>query len=249
MLSVSLLKNSISIYNPPLMKNIKLVCFDLDDTLWPCMPTIYHAEDVYYQWLKTNRSRITDTYSLDQLREKRRLLRERTPELVHDISALRIHSLHELAEELDYSKEWIEDAFDAFYQARQQVNFFDDVAPVLEKLKPNYQIAAVTNGNADIYTTELSGYFDYAVSAADAGISKPDPAIFELLQKISGIPASAIVHVGDHQTDDIEGAKRAGIQNIWLNRHNEDWSKQEIEPDHTIQTLYEILPYFELGNL
>jgi len=225
------------------MNRIELVCFDLDDTLWPGMPTIYHAEDIYYQWLKNNRPLITDVYTADDIRIKRRDLRERAPELEHDISELRIQSLHELAVEFDYSTDWIEDAFDAFYQARQQVSFYDDVAPVLKKLKVHYQIAAVTNGNADIYMTELGNYFDYAVSAADAGFSKPEPAVFELLQKKSGIAADAIVHIGDHQIDDIEGASRAGIRNIWLNRQAEDWSNKQVKPDHTVQSLYDILDH------
>jgi len=228
------------------MNKIKLVCFDLDDTLWPCTPTILHAENVYYQWLKNNRPRITDAYSPDDILNKRRHLRERTPELKHDISELRIQSLHELAEEFDYSTDWIETAFEAFYLARQQVSFYDDVAPVLEKLRPYYQIAAVTNGNADIYMTELGNYFDYAVSAAEAGISKPDPAVFELLQKVSGVTADAIVHVGDHQIDDIEGASRAGIRNVWLNRHADSWSNKQVRPDHTVRSLFDILSHLGL---
>jgi len=228
------------------MNKIKLVCFDLDDTLWPCMPTIHHAENVYYQWLKTNRPRITDAYTPDEIRIKRRDLRERTAGLEHDISQLRIQSLHELADEFGYSTEWIEEAFEAFYHARQQVSFYEDVAPVLEKLRAHYQIAAVTNGNADIYMTELGDYFNYAVSAADAGICKPDPAVFELLQKISGITADAIVHVGDHQIDDIEGASRAGIRNVWINRHAESWSNKQVMPDHTVQSLFEILSHLGL---
>jgi len=224
-------------------KNFKLVCFDLDDTLWPCLPTIQFAENVYYEWLKNNRPLITDTYSLTELRERRRLLGQHTPDLAHDMSALRIHSLHELADEFGYTNEWIYEAFDTFYQARQQVNFFDDVAPVLAKLKLEFQLAALTNGNADIYNTELGHYFDFAVSAAEAGVSKPDPAIFDFLQKKSGYLASDILYVGDHQTDDIEGAAGAGIHNVWINRDGENWSKERVKPDHTVQSLHDILIY------
>lgn len=223
------------------MNEIKLVCFDLDDTLWPCKPTIQFAEDVYYQWLKNNKPDITNAYTSTALREKRHLLRQRSPAIAHDMSKLRIHSLYELAEEFNDNNDWVEDAFDAFYQARQQVKFFDDVAPVLEKLRPHFKIAAITNGNADIYSTELADYFDVAVSAAEAGISKPDPSIFKLLLSKTSLPAEALLHVGDHPVDDIEGAYRAGIKNVWLDRQAAGWSSTALQPDHTAQNLYQLL--------
>jgi len=228
------------------MNNIKLICFDLDDTLWPCMPTIHYAEDVYYQWLKTSKPAVTEKYSATDIRDKRRDLKQRTPSLAHDMSKLRIHSLYELADEFNDDKDWVIDAFDAFYQARQQVNFFEDVAPVLEKLKPLYQIAAVTNGNADIYTTELADFFDVAVSAAEAGKSKPDPAVFQLLQQKTGVEAGSILHVGDHPCDDIEGANRAGIRSVWLDRQQIGWSSTVVEPDYIAENLYQLLEILAL---
>jgi len=228
------------------MNNIKLICFDLDDTLWPCMPTIHYAEDIYYQWLKQFKPAITDKYSPTALREKRRLLRDRTPTLGHDMSKLRIHSLYELADEFNDDKDWVMGAFEAFYQARQQVSFFEDVEPVLKKIKPHYQIAAATNGNADIYSTKLAGYFDVSVSAAEAGHSKPDPAMFTLLQQKTGFDADEILHVGDHPHDDIEGARRAGVPHIWLDRQITGWPLDKPEPANTARSLYDLLQILDI---
>ena len=52
---------------------IKVLSFDLDDTLWPCYPTIKRAEKKLYQWLSENQPVITHQYSAEQLREKRTL--------------------------------------------------------------------------------------------------------------------------------------------------------------------------------
>jgi len=49
----------------------KLICFDLDDTLWPCMPTIELAEQTLYNWLAKNKPEITQKYNIEQLRIKR----------------------------------------------------------------------------------------------------------------------------------------------------------------------------------
>jgi len=56
----------------------KLICFDLDDTLWPCWPTI------------------TETYSNEQLRLKRKQMLRMKPELSCDLSAARRMHLKQL---------------------------------------------------------------------------------------------------------------------------------------------------------
>lgn len=60
----------------------------------------------------------------------------------------------------------------------------------------------------------FSGYF-----APDThGVVKPHAAIFEAAVHAAGEPASHGVHVGDHLTHDIAGARRAGMVAVWLDR-------------------------------
>lgn len=222
--------------------DLKLICFDLDDTLWPCMPVIRHADDAIYNWLAQHKPQITNAYTQSQLREKRLALAASLPEQAHDLSVMRKLSLAELAAEFSDESDWINEAFEVFYLARQQVSFFDDVAPVLEQLRQDYQLAAVSNGNANIFLTPMAGYFDFAVSAAEAGAAKPEPAMFSQLQQKSGLRAEQMVHVGDHPVHDIEGAANAGIRSIWLNRERQAWSHPRLTPDYIIENLYELLP-------
>ena len=134
----------------------KLVCFDLDDTLWPCMSTIELAEKTIYDWLHIHKPEITQSYSIEQLRDKRKFLLKDSPELINDLfEARRVH-LRQLANEFNDSYDWVETAFDVFYQARQKVNLFSDVIPVLTSLKKDYTLVALTNGNAHISKTGLS---------------------------------------------------------------------------------------------
>ena len=65
---------------------IKVLSFDLDDTLWPCYPTIIRAEKLLYQWLAENVSVVTDNYDITQLREKRLLLLKNKSALAHDLT-------------------------------------------------------------------------------------------------------------------------------------------------------------------
>jgi putative hydrolase of the HAD superfamily len=61
--------------------------------------------------------------------------------------------------------------------------------------------------------------FDDLVVSEAAGVSKPDPAIFELAVRAAGAPASDVVMLGDSWENDVRGATGAGIAAAWLDRH------------------------------
>jgi FMN hydrolase / 5-amino-6-(5-phospho-D-ribitylamino)uracil phosphatase len=209
----------------------KLICFDLDDTLWPCLPVIQYAEQTLYNWLTEHQPEITQIYSIEQLRIKRQRLISRQPQLINDLSAARRVHLQQLADEIGIHSEWVNSAFDIFYQARQKVSLFDDVIPVLSALKSQYILVALTNGNAHINKTGLGDYFSFQISAADVKAAKPDPAMFLQAMQQAGVEASQTLHVGDHPVHDIRGARNAGIDAVWLNRFEQKWNSDEEEPE------------------
>ena len=116
------------------MSDIQLLSFDLDDTLWPCYPTIYSAENKLYEFLQNHAPKITQRLSIDQLRESRMLFLEQRPDLKHDLTALRLESLKALAIEFEIDDAWVSDAFKVYYDARQKVTLYDDVAVALDQL-------------------------------------------------------------------------------------------------------------------
>jgi len=215
----------------------KLICFDLDDTLWPCMPTIQFAEQALYNWLIEFKPAITQAYDSEQLREKRKRLIQQRPELMHDLSAARKVHLKQLADETADTDEWVDTAFNVFYEARQKVNLYEDVLPILSVLKKNHILAALTNGNAHITKTGLSDYFDFQVSAADVLASKPDPAMFISAMHKAGVSPQQTLHVGDHPVHDIQGARNAGIDSVWLRRFSQSWDINEPEPEQQFDNL------------
>ncbi len=218
----------------------KLICFDLDDTLWPCMPTIQGAEQAIYDWMAQHQPLITEHYSIEQLRDKRKLLMQSQPELFNDLSEARRVHLRELADEFESGYQWIETAFNVFYEARQQVQLFEDVTPVLEQLKQHYILAALTNGNAHIDKTGLSDYFDFQVSASDVQAAKPDPAMFLHAMQQAQVSPQHTLHVGDHPVHDIQGARNAGIEAVWLKRFDHPWELAEAEPSLQFDDLYQL---------
>ncbi len=219
---------------------IKLLTFDLDDTLWPCEPVIMAAEQTLYEWMQQSVPKITQRHSSEAIFHKRRDFMKRRPELLHDMSRLRIESLKELSDEAGIGHDWIDEAFDVFFRARQRVQLYDDVEPVLERLSEEYTLVAVSDGNADIALTGVGRWFDFSVSAAEVGHRKPHPLVFETAMSKAGVSSDETVHIGDDQHKDIFGACEAGICTVWLNRRGRDWVHTECEADYHIRSLAEL---------
>ncbi|MDH5387752.1 MAG: HAD family hydrolase [Gammaproteobacteria bacterium] len=218
-------------------KKIKLLSFDLDDTLWPCKPTIMSAEHKLYQWMQRRVPEITRNFDIESLRTHRINFLQQRQDLAHDMSALRIESLKALASEMNIESDWVSEAFSIFYQARQQVTLYDDVAPALDVLQQQYRMTALTNGNASIEKTGVSHWFEFSVSAADVGHQKPHPLFFETMMNKAGVGASEVIHIGDDPQRDIKGAFDAGIRSIWLNRAGQPWPHNDYQADWQIETL------------
>jgi FMN phosphatase YigB (HAD superfamily) len=79
-------------------------------------------------------------------------------------------------------------------------------------------MAVVSNseGRARETLTEVdvARYFVAIVDSGVVGISKPDPAIFEVAARALDLPLSALVHVGDSESADVVGAHAAGAYAI-----------------------------------
>jgi FMN hydrolase / 5-amino-6-(5-phospho-D-ribitylamino)uracil phosphatase len=223
-----------------LSTGLKLLCFDLDDTLWPCDNVILEAEHKLYRWMQQHVPQITAVHDIHSLRDKRISFLREHPDLAHDLTRMRVASMRALADEFGLDHDWIEPGFELYYLARQQVSLFDDVAPVLDALSVAYRLAAITNGNADIHLTGVARWFEFAVTAAEVGQAKPHPDIFAALLERASVNAEDTVLIGDDPHRDIYGASRLGIRTVWVNREARDWSHAECEPDAVVKGFDEL---------
>ncbi|AXO90461.1 HAD family hydrolase [Pseudomonas parafulva] len=221
---------------------IKLITFDLDDTLWDTAPVIASAEILLRDWLAANAPRL-GSVPVEHLFAIRERLVQAEPELKHRISALRRRVLFNALAEVGYAQEQAQaladEAFEVFLQARHQVEVFPEVEPVLEILRQHYVLGVVTNGNADVRRLGISDYFRFALCAEDLGVGKPDPAPFLEALKRGGVEAAAAVHIGDHPGDDISGAQRAGLRAVWFNPQGKDWTGERA-PDAEVRQLSQL---------
>jgi putative hydrolase of the HAD superfamily len=66
--------------------------------------------------------------------------------------------------------------------------------------------------------TGLAPLLDGAVSSAEVGAAKPDPALFAAALAIAGAEPAEALHVGDSLDADVAGARAAGIEPVLLVR-------------------------------
>ena len=220
--------------------SIHCVTFDLDDTLWPCEPTISRAEHALYSWLETHYPRVTQNYSFADIQMLRAAYSEAHPELAHNITELRKQSLAELAKQCNYPDAMASEGLALFRKHRNKVNFFNDVFTTIHILKKRYKIGAITNGNADLDAIGVLEEFDFFVTAENAGAAKPSKQIFRYAEAQAQLASHEIVLVGDTPTVDIVGARQSGWRAIWFNPNQARW-EEKIKPDAEIHQLKQLI--------
>jgi hypothetical protein len=117
------------------------------------------------------------------------------------------------------------------------VTLYDDVLPALARLHGRFRLFAASNGNADLAAIGLARFFEDALAAREAGMLKPDPRIFALLLDRAGLEPAQALHVGDDASADVEGARRAGVTPVWVNRRGGEWPLAASAPPLTVRDL------------
>jgi putative hydrolase of the HAD superfamily len=220
---------------------VKVIAFDLDDTLWPCMPTIRRAEESLYQWLAQHYPRITESLDREAIVAYRREFTSRDARYAIDLTGMRRDFLQHLGELHDYDGEQVaRDGFEVFFEARQQVEFYDDVLPCLQRLQRKYRLGAISNGNASVDHVGLGDFFEHAVSASEVMAAKPDPLIYRHLAQRFEVEPAQIVYVGDHPHYDVIGSIDAGYHAVWVNREEMDWPQDLPPPSHQVADLHQL---------
>ena len=201
--------------------NIRLVTFDLDDTLWDVRPALEAAEQAQWSYLRSRFPNLAlEATTREELATIRITLRKQRPELSHQISLFRETFIEQFLRSRgvppDESVEAARQAFAAFLSERHHVAVYDSAHSVLKTLANHFQLGALTNGNADVRKTEIGHYFDYAWRAEEFGVSKPDPELFQKAFDEAGVEGREVIHVGDCHDNDVKGAAAAGALAIWF---------------------------------
>lgn len=227
------------------MNELKLITFDLDDTLWDNKPTIINAENKARGFIEDKIGKIYWGSFEDFLKTRNDLI-NKDPSIEWDIGKLRkeIYKLKIMQSCSDVDSEKItNEAFDLFMKERNKIKLFNGVKESLVSLSNIYSLGVLTNGNADVFNLEIGKYFSFSISSYEAKANKPSKEHFEMArEKIKNLSFENILHIGDHQVNDMYGANELGIEILWFNNNNQVWSQNFNKP-------YEFSSWYELPKI
>ena len=220
---------------------IKVVAFDLDNTLWASEVVIRRAEHRLLNWFKDNVPQSNyDTVNLQVLRQD--ILRKH-PELSNKVTELRRFTISEILKasgiENGSITETVNAAMQVFLEARNDVELFPGTKDVIKLLAKKYIIGAITNGNADINSTTLAPYFSFSFSAETVGWVKPCGEIFLHALNFTNSLPQEMIYVGDDPILDIDAANELGIHTVWL-VNSKSPKRGETEASVTISNITEL---------
>ena len=215
-------------------RSIRAITLDLDDTLWPCEPTLLRAERLTLEWLTERVPEVVAPWSIERLRERRMAIHAARPELGYDFRAIRRLALEEVFREEGaddaQSAPIIEGSLDVYMTARNEVELYPEVRACLERLSTRYRIASLSNGNACLVQIGLDHLFHAMIAAHTHGAGKPDPVLFHTACRALDCAPAEVVHLGDDIELDVRGAREAGLHAVWMNRARHAWPGDDV-PD------------------
>jgi putative hydrolase of the HAD superfamily len=209
------------------MSSYKHIFFDLDHTLWDfntnCRLTLDElyekydfsklgfSKDGFYRVYKNINDRMWLDYnngsiSKEDIRTKR--FEYTFAELGHKKSIIPVN---------------LEEEFLSVCPAKAQV--FPFTHESLEYLAgKGYILHIITNGFKEtqyikLSTSNLLKYFTHVVESDICGYMKPDKRIFDYALTLSKSMAKESIMIGDDLNADIVGARNAGIDQVFINRH------------------------------
>jgi FMN phosphatase YigB (HAD superfamily) len=124
--------------------------------------------------------------------------------------------------------------------------FPDTIEALEEARKRGFQLALITNTSRygwDVIENrfQLSKRFDYLALSFECKAVKPEPAIFEYIERASKLPGSEIVMIGDSYRSDYLPPRERGWRSVLLDRFQKNENPDAEPVIHTLRELNAIL--------
>lgn len=119
---------------------------------------------------------------------------------------------------------FFEKVYDQFRDSRGWILFPEtrDVLSSLQKLP--IKLGVISNFDSRIYTVmrdlDILSFFQSITISSETGFAKPELQIFAAAAKSLQSDPKAILLVGDNLRDDVQAARRAGMQSVLIDRAN-----------------------------
>ena len=131
--------------------------------------------------------------------------------------------------------------------SRHKLRLFPCIVEILKGLKERGAgVYLVSNAQACFTKDELSELgitplFDGILISSDAGVKKPDPAIFDIAFEKFNLKREECFYVGNDLHDDVLGASSAGIKTVYIETEQSGkYENLRVIPDYTVATHFEM---------
>ena len=182
--------------------SIKLLSFDLDNTLYDCQSVLCRAESWFTEYL-------CDRYGLGGECRDYAFWKK----LKNDVA------FNYLKIPLEHGYATAQALVDRFIKKRSQGIIDPKIVAMLYRLKKSFPLVAVSNGNLRLGELGLEGVFERDFRPNLMGVRrKPYADLFSLCAKAYHLYPHEILHIGDDPYTDVLGAVHSGCLCAWLYR-------------------------------
>jgi putative hydrolase of the HAD superfamily len=132
------------------------------------------------------------------------------------------------------------------FEDHRSWRLFPETASTLTRLKArNLELGIISNFDTRLFTVMrglgIADAFDTVTISSLAQAAKPAPQIFHIALEKHAVDPDEAVHIGDSLREDVEGAKKAGLHAVLLDRDG----SQDAVSVWTVKNLEELFPLLE----
>lgn len=193
-------------------KKIKVISFDLDNTLYDNAPVIARAELKSQEYLALEFKKQNQNYDVNVYKEIRQTLFESNDIAFDNLTHLREECLRRVCSALQNAESIVQHASEIFIKLRQQASIPKEIIGMIKDLSERYTLVSITNGNCDASNLAVGEYFDQNYSPQQGHRAKPHIAMYQKVLDDFQIDAEQLLHIGDEAKSDGLGAKNIGCQ-------------------------------------
>lgn len=157
-----------------------------------------------------------------------------------------VHNVFYRAGMFDGFDEYFDEVFEAF-DGPELWSLYPETEAALKELKAGgFELGMISNFDSRLFNVlrglGIHEWFDTVTISSLAKAAKPAPKIFHVALEKHAVDADEALHVGDSPRDDLEGAQRAGLHAVLLDRERRASGNQAA----TIHSLVELRAVIDL---
>ena len=134
-----------------------------------------------------------------------------------------------------------------FFRATTKVELYPETLDVLNELG-HVRTAILSNADHEhVAAWTFSLPVEFILISETLRAYKPDRLVFQRALEQLGLEPHEVLHVGDSEVDDVQGAQEAGLRVAWVNRNGRTRRRGGPAPDFEIRDLSQLLSLLRRG--